>query len=35
MKGRRMPQVGRVEITIIEEAQSRWLAFPAEGKSTT
>ncbi len=27
MKGRRMPQVGRVEITIIEEAQSRWLAF--------
>ena len=22
-----MPQVGRVEITIIEEAQSRWLAF--------
>jgi ABC-type transport system substrate-binding protein len=27
MKGRRMPQVGRVEITVIEEAQSRWLAF--------
>jgi ABC-type transport system substrate-binding protein len=27
MKGRRMPQVGRVEITIIEEPQSRWLAF--------
>ena len=27
MRGRRMPQVGRVEITIIEEAQSRWLAF--------
>ena len=27
MKGRRMPQIGRVEITIIEEAQSRWLAF--------
>jgi ABC-type transport system substrate-binding protein len=27
MRGRRMPQVGRVEITIMEEAQSRWLAF--------
>jgi len=27
MRGRRMPQVGRVEITVIEEAQSRWLAF--------
>ena len=27
MKGKRMPQVGRVEINIIEEEQSRWLAF--------
>ena len=27
MKGKRMPQVGRVEISIIEEPQSRWLAF--------
>ncbi len=27
MRGKKMPQVGRVEITIIEEAQSRWLAF--------
>jgi ABC-type transport system substrate-binding protein len=27
MKGKRMPQVGRVEITIIEEPQSIWLAF--------
>jgi len=27
MKGKEMPQVGRVEITIIEEAQSRWLSF--------
>jgi len=27
MKGKHMPQVGRVEISIIEEAQSRWLAF--------
>ncbi len=27
MKGRRMPQVGRVEISIIEEDQSRLLAF--------
>jgi ABC-type transport system substrate-binding protein len=27
MKGRQMPQVGRVEIVIIEEAQSRWLSF--------
>jgi ABC-type transport system substrate-binding protein len=27
MKGKRMPQIGRVEINIIEEDQSRWLAF--------
>ena len=27
MRGKRMPQIGRVEITIIEEDQSRWLAF--------
>ncbi len=27
MKGRKMPQVGRVEINIIEEDQARWLAF--------
>jgi len=27
MKGKNMPQVGRVEISIIEEEQSRWLAF--------
>ena len=27
MRGKSMPQVGKVEITIIEEAQSRWLAF--------
>jgi ABC-type transport system substrate-binding protein len=27
MRGKQMPQVGQVEITIIEEAQSRWLAF--------
>ena len=27
MRGKKMPQVGRVEITIIEEAQSRFLAF--------
>lgn len=27
MKGKKMPQIGRVEITIIEEDQSRWLAF--------
>jgi ABC-type transport system substrate-binding protein len=27
MKGKQMPQVGRVEIVIIEEAQSRWLSF--------
>lgn len=30
MKGKKMPQIGRVEISIIEEEQSRWLAF--EGK---
>jgi len=27
MKGKRIPQIGRVEISIIEEDQSRWLAF--------
>ncbi|MFC6519584.1 ABC transporter substrate-binding protein [Undibacterium arcticum] len=27
MHGKKMPQVGRVEISIIEEEQSRWLAF--------
>lgn len=27
MKGKQMPQVGRVEINVIEEEQSRWLAF--------
>jgi len=27
MKGRKMPAVGRVEISIIEEDQARWLAF--------
>jgi len=27
MRGKKMPQVGRVEINIIEEPQSRWLAF--------
>ena len=31
MKGKKMPQVGRVEISIIEEEQSRWLSFQ-EGK---
>ena len=32
MKGKKMPQIGRVEISIIEEEQSRWLAF--QGKQT-
>jgi ABC-type transport system substrate-binding protein len=27
MKGKQMPQAGRIEINIIEEEQSRWLAF--------
>ena len=27
MQGKKMPQIGRVEITIIDEDQSRWLAF--------
>ena len=27
MKGKKMPQIGRVEISIMEETQSRWLAF--------
>jgi len=27
MKGKKMPQVGRVEVYIMEEDQSRWLAF--------
>ncbi len=29
MKGRRMPAIGRVEIAVMEEDQSRWLAFQA------
>ena len=27
MKGRRLPMVGRIEVSIIEERQPRWLAF--------
>jgi len=27
MKGKKMPQIGRVEVYIMEEDQSRWLAF--------
>jgi oligopeptide transport system substrate-binding protein len=27
MKGKSMPQIGRVEISVIPEGQSRWLAF--------
>lgn len=27
MKGKHMPQIGRVEISIVEEEQARWLAF--------
>ncbi|CAN5408103.1 ABC transporter substrate-binding protein [soil metagenome] len=27
MRGKKMPQIGRIEIGIIEEEQSRWLAF--------
>jgi oligopeptide transport system substrate-binding protein len=27
MKGKRMPQIGRVEISVMVEDQSRWLAF--------
>jgi ABC-type transport system substrate-binding protein len=27
MKGKQMPQVGRVEISVVEEEQARWLAF--------
>jgi ABC-type transport system substrate-binding protein len=27
MRGKRMPQIGRVEISVIEEPQSIWLAF--------
>jgi len=27
LKGKRLPQAGRVEINIIEEGQARWLAF--------
>ncbi|MBI3229109.1 MAG: hypothetical protein HYZ45_02660 [Burkholderiales bacterium] len=29
MKGKQMPQISRVEISIVEEEQSRWLAFEA------
>jgi len=27
MKGRSIPQIGRIEISVMEEEQSRWLAF--------
>ncbi|MDY7576209.1 ABC transporter substrate-binding protein [Actimicrobium sp. CCI2.3] len=27
MKGKKMPQVGRIEVSVIEEEQARWLAF--------
>ena len=27
MRGRKMPQVGTIDISVMEEAQSRWLAF--------
>jgi ABC-type transport system substrate-binding protein len=27
MRGRKMPQIGRVEVSVIQEEQSRWLAF--------
>jgi ABC-type transport system substrate-binding protein len=27
MKGRRLPMIGRIEVSIIEERQPRWLAF--------
>lgn len=30
MRGRKMPQIGRVEISIIEEPQSLWLAFSSQ-----
>lgn len=30
MKGKRLPLIDRVEISIMEEAQSRWLAFQQE-----
>ncbi|AXI01893.1 ABC transporter substrate-binding protein [Aquirhabdus parva] len=30
MKGKKMPQIGRVEINILEEEQSRWLAFQSK-----
>lgn len=27
MQGKKLPQIGRVEISVMDEAQSRWLAF--------
>ena len=27
MKGKKMPQIGKIDVSIIEEEQSRWLAF--------
>jgi ABC-type transport system substrate-binding protein len=27
MRGKRMPRIGRLEVSVIEEEQSRWLAF--------
>lgn len=30
MQGKKLPQVGRIEVDIIEEEQSRWLAFQSK-----
>lgn len=30
MKGKRMPQIGRIEISVMVEDQSRWLAFQGD-----
>lgn len=30
MRGKQMPQVGKIQISIIEEEQSRWLAFQSK-----
>ncbi|HXU53556.1 MAG TPA: ABC transporter substrate-binding protein [Casimicrobiaceae bacterium] len=34
MKGKAMPQIGRVEISIMDEDQSRWLAFQQQQLDT-
>src|SRR5690606_32255795 len=35
LQGKKMPQIGTIDIRVIEEAQSRWLAFNKNELDTT